>query len=228
MSEQELERIKDLFCRNYCKYPDIWDEEKEGCELAESDVCANCELNKLQPTSEPQIEIWKDIPEFEGIYQISNMGRVKSLSHTLWNGHYYFQSKEKILKAVPDNVGYPKVVLRNNGKRRDVRVHRLVAEAFIPNPYNYRVVNHLDGGRTNNRVDNLEWCSHRHNTQYAVKQGAFDLYRKKVKVVETGIIYPSIHECARRMKKHNVDFRHISDCLRGKLKSHKGFHFEEV
>lgn len=174
-------------------------------------------------------EVWKDIKGYEGIYQVSNKGRIKSLSRKLWNGNSYFVSKEKVLKAAIDNVGYPTVVLYGkDNTHKTVRVHRLVAEAFIPNPNNDRVVNHLDGGRTNNNVDNLEWCSHKHNTQYAVNMGKFNCLMRKVRVIETGIIYPNIHACARALAQYNADYRHISACLHGKLKSHAGFHYESV
>jgi hypothetical protein len=174
-------------------------------------------------------EVWKDIEGYEGIYQVSNLGRVKSLPRKLWNGSCFFVSKEKILKAGIDNVGYPTVSLHGKDKRaKSLRVHRLVAKAFIPNPNNYHVVNHIDGGRTNNHVDNLEWCTHKHNIRYAVKMGRFDRYMRKVRVLETGKIYPNIHACAKDLSEYKADYRHISACLNGKLKSHAGFHYEEV
>lgn len=173
-------------------------------------------------------EIWKDIEGFEGIYQVSNYGRVKSLRRLLWNGKVWHMSKEKIMKPSIDCNGYPLVGLRNKDGMKYMRVHRLVALAFIPNPNNYRVVNHIDADRANNYVDNLEWCTHKHNTEWANKLGSFDHSKRKVRVIETGIIYKSIHDCAKSMSEFNVDFRHVSDCINGKLKSHKGFHFEAV
>ena len=90
------------------------------------------------------------------------------------------------------------------------------------------MVNHIDANRSNNNVKNLEWCTHKHNSIHAVKMGSFDKTMKKVKVVETGIIYPNIHACARALKEYKADYRHISACLHGKLKSHAGFHYKEV
>ena len=133
-----------------------------------------------------------------------------------------------ILKASIDSVGYPVVGLNKEGNVKTVRVHRLVAEAFIPNPENFRVINHIDSDKTNNRIDNLEWCTHRHNTIHAVNAGSFNKTMRKVRVVETGKIYPSVRECARQLSGYKVDYRHVSACLRGKLKSHAGFHFESV
>lgn len=174
------------------------------------------------------IEEWRDIPGFEGIYQVSNLGRIKSLSRTLWNGNAFHQHQEIIMKPSLDCNGYYLVGLRKDKKYEYERVHRLVAKAFLPNPNGYRVVNHIDANRSNNHVSNLEWCTHKHNTHHAIKKGNMDKMMCKVRVVETGVVYPSIHECARQLSKYKTDCGHISDCLHGKLKSHAGFHYELV
>lgn len=111
-------------------------------------------------------EIWKDINGWEGLYQISNYGRVKSLSKYLYNGYGYFWSKEKIMKLTNNQDGYLRIHLRNNGKRKVYSVHRLVAEAFIPNPNNLPEVNHKDEDTSNSKVDNLEWCTSKYNSNY--------------------------------------------------------------
>ena len=95
------------------------------------------------------MEIWKDIKGYEGLYQVSSLGRVKSLK----NGEY------KIMKTAKDACGYPHLTLLNKSHR----VHRLVAEAFIPNPDNKPCVDHINTIRDDNRVENLRWCSHREN-----------------------------------------------------------------
>ena len=99
-------------------------------------------------------EQWKDIDGFEGFYQVSNMGRVKSLGG--WCGTA--KRKENIRKTNLTKCGYPKLRLSYNGKDITARVHRLVAIAFLPNPDKYPTVNHKDGNKENNHVDNLEWC----------------------------------------------------------------------
>ena len=170
------------------------------------------------------IEIWKDIKGYEGFYQVSTLGRVKSLSRKIWNGSGWKTSKEFIMSAPIDSVGYPVVALQAKPRKRYVRVHRLVAETFIPNPENYRVVNHLDLDKTNNNVTNLEWCTHKHNIEDARNKGAFK-NMIMVKIIETGQIFKSQSECARAI---GGDRRHIGDCLNGKLKTHKGYHFERV
>jgi len=104
-------------------------------------------------------EIWRDITGYEGKYQISSDGRVKSMN-------YNHKGRAKILKPTINNTGYKKVNLYNNGKAKIVFVHRLVAEAFIPNPNNMPVVNHKDENKLNNQVDNLEWCTIGYNVTY--------------------------------------------------------------
>lgn len=111
-------------------------------------------------------ELWKDIKDFEGLYQISNLGNIKSLpkKHNLKNGHSYIQ-KEQILKPF-NNKGYLQIALVKNGKHYKRQVHNLVATAFIENPNNYIEINHKDENKLNNCVDNLEWCSHIYNSNY--------------------------------------------------------------
>lgn len=104
-------------------------------------------------------EIWKYIQGYEGLYQISNLGRVKSLN-------YNHTKKEKILQYRINERGYKYISLCVNNIRKSFKIHRLVAEAFIPNPHNYPCINHKDEDKTNNCVDNLEWCTYKYNSNY--------------------------------------------------------------
>ena len=104
-------------------------------------------------------EIWKDKKDYEGLYQVSNLGRAKSLINN--KGQY----REKILKHNIRN-GYPSVTLCKNKKLKSFTIHRLVAEAFIPNPNNLPCVNHKDENRLNNFFNNLEWCTYSYNINY--------------------------------------------------------------
>lgn len=116
-------------------------------------------------------EIWKDIEGYEGYYQISNLGQVKSLSRESKNRCGKITLKEKLLKSYLNNQKYVNVNLYKYGKRKSFKVHRLVAIHFIPNFENKLEVNHIDGDKSNNCTNNLEWCTAKENTQHAHKNG---------------------------------------------------------
>ena len=114
-------------------------------------------------------EIWKPIKEFENHYEISNYGNVRSLYK------YDVNKRKYILRKIPYNMedvndrGYLKLHLKINGKRKTKYIHRLVAEAFIPNPKKYKEVNHIDSNPSNCNVNNLEWCDRSYNIKYMQK-----------------------------------------------------------
>ena len=135
-------------------------------------------------------EKWKDIKGYEGLYQVSNLGNIKSLNRTTNIPNAKRIEKEKILKLNTRN-GYYVINLRKNGKRISKQIHRLVAEAFIPNNDNKPFVNHKDFNRLNNNIENLEWCTqkenvnwsicnmkHRHKTNYSSTGEQYIYYRK--------------------------------------------------
>lgn len=104
-------------------------------------------------------EVWKDVVGYEGLYKVSNVGRVKSLK------------KDMILNVKPHYWGYIIVCLTKDKEEKSKRVHRLVAEAFIQNPNNYPYINHINCIKTDNRVENLEWCTQSHNVKHNFKMG---------------------------------------------------------
>lgn len=126
-------------------------------------------------------EIWKDIKGYEGLYKVSNLGRIKSLKY--WNGVYKrYYARERILKEHTDRCGYRIVSLSKEYKSRTMRVHRLIANAFIPNPNNYPCVNHIDGNKQNNDISNLEWCTYSYNIKEAHRLGLNHPRVKPIKV----------------------------------------------
>ena len=120
------------------------------------------------------MEIWKDVEGFEGLYQVSNMGRIKSLDHYASNGIKDILYKGRIIQQSLHN-GYRIAHLCKNNKVKTVNVHRIVALAFVPNPLNEPQVNHKDGNKANNDASNLEWCSQRENVIHGIKTGLRNL-----------------------------------------------------
>lgn len=128
------------------------------------------------------VEIWKPIENCKNLYFISNLGRVKNQI----SGHIYKTNNRK--------GDYLSVNLILNEQRKSIRIHRLVAKAFIPNPNNLPCVNHIDGNKQNNCVDNLEWCTHRENIMHSIKMGNNNLgginkYNKNKSFIKYGYIY---------------------------------------
>lgn len=129
------------------------------------------------------MEEWKSIPGYEGLYEISSYGRVKSLDrYVKVKSKSYRLQKGKMLSPIKNKYGYLQVFLCCNGKYKIISVHRLVALTFIPNPDNLPMINHKDEVKTNNSVDNLEWCTEKYNSNY---KGV--LKRRSQRMKENGI-----------------------------------------
>ena len=155
-------------------------------------------------------EIWKDKKDYEGHYQISNWGRVKSIKF----------GKERILKPQKNTSGYLCVTLCKNNNQCQFEVHRLVAEVFLPNPNNYKEVNHKNEIKTDNRVENLEWCDRKYNQNYGTRT---EKCSKKVYqyTLDGEFIreWASTSECGR----NGYNYGNVAACCRGKLKKYKNF-----
>lgn len=162
------------------------------------------------------MEIWKDIPNYEGLYQISNLGNVKSLYRITNNNHIIH---EKILKPQDNNNGYLIVNLYKNNKMKAKLIHRLVAKTFIDNPNNYSYINHIDKNKSNNTVNNLEWCTQSYNVIYS-KGRKVNQYDKNNNFIKT---WNSIADVKRLL---NIDSSLIIRCCKGIKKSAGGFKWE--
>ena len=123
-----------------------------------------------------KLEEWKDIKGYEGMYLISNFGRVMTLSRERSNGKSSYRMSTNLMRQTLTTTGYYKVELTKNKNRKSKRVHRLVAEMFVANPYKYSVVNHIDGNPLNNYHENLEWCTQQDNVIHALDTGMKDSF----------------------------------------------------
>lgn len=121
-----------------------------------------------------EIEKWKDIKGYEGYYQVSNLGNIRSLDREIVKKDGTTQIiKGGIVNKILNRDGYYVVSLNMNGENKSKRVNRLVAESFIDNPDNLPEINHIDFNRINNKVDNLEWCTHKDNVRYSKQAGHY-------------------------------------------------------
>ena len=168
-------------------------------------------------------EIWKPIEGYEGRYEVSNLGRIKSLSRHIVrkDGRISFR-KSRYLKF-RDKQGYKRVNLYNDCVRKDFSVHRLVAEAFVLNPENKPEINHKDGIRDNNIYTNLEWVTHSENIVHSVEALNRYFHSTPVICVETGERFESI-KAANEHINHSEN-GHISACCKGKRKTAGGYHW---
>jgi hypothetical protein len=170
-------------------------------------------------------EIWKDIEGFEGLYQVSNLGRVKSFDTTDKLGRI---RKGRVLKPHRHPQGYLLVTLCKNGKHKNHKTHRVVAQAFIPNPENKPEVNHIDENKTNNNVNNLEWSTRKENlnhgtrTERMAKTQSIPIIATNIKTGEFREFY-GISECARQL---GLNQAHITDVLKGRRKQTGGYTFK--
>ena len=167
-------------------------------------------------------EIWKPIKNFEGIYDVSNLGNV-----------YSYRLKRN-LKLSVDKIGYVRICLQKTNRKDAKRyyVHRLVAEAFIQNIKNKQFINHKDENKTNNCIDNLEWCTAKENMNYGTRNKRIGLsnknsvyFSKKIKCIDTNIVYPSMSEASRQT---GICLPNICKCCKGERKVAGGYKWELI
>lgn len=174
-------------------------------------------------------EVWKDVVGYEGLYQVSNIGNVISLRRNYKCGPKYLTPFE--------NDGYHRVTLVVGKSHKNLLVHRLVAEAFIPNTEGKEVVNHIDGNKLNNKANNLEWVTKKENTAHAIRtglrrpdvphrsfRGANSPRAKKVYQFDLSGNFIKAFDCAEYAAiEVGASKSCISKCCRGKRKTHKGY-----
>ena len=177
------------------------------------------------------MEIWRDIKDYEGLYQVSSCGRVRSIDRVVMSRGVQMPRKGKILSNGMSIYGYHQVVLSKDGKHKNYRVNRLVAEAFLPNPFNLPFVNHKNENKTDNRVENLEWCSAQYNVNYGsckakISKAGRNHTNKSKRVQQMDMngnviqVFPSTMEVQRQLGYRNGN---ISNCCVGRTSSSYGY-----
>lgn len=173
-------------------------------------------------TENKNIEIWRDVVNYEGLYQVSNFGNVKALG----NGKTH--NKHVHLLKQYTSYGYKRVGLCKDGKVNYFQVHTLVGKAFIKNENNLLYINHKDENKSNNHVENLEWCDIKYNCNYGTRnirvanahsKRVYQYSKDKTKLINT---YKSLSEAERQTK---IQHSHISECCNGKLEHIGGFYW---
>jgi len=176
-----------------------------------------------------ETEIWRAHPEYVGI-EVSTLGRVRTLDKMVWNGRGTWLMKGKILKPASDKDGYLTVAVKINDKFISKKVHRLTAQTFIPNPDSFAEVNHKNCVRDDNRVSNLEWCTHSYNNRYREKHGVSQmeaighcLFAINLETLET------LHFRAQTEAGHSlgISVGNINNVIKGKRKTAGGYWFVE-
>ena len=186
------------------------------------------------------MEKWKDVTDFVGYYQVSSLGRVRTVARNHWNGHVWHWVESRIIKPSIQNNGYYRVQLTAKGIVKYRTVHRMVAEQFVVNPNAENLVNHIDENKLNNISTNLEWVSKSDNNTYLMRQskiatknkenGVYDRLREKTRKPVLGIPVDSDNpvielDAISDGKRFGFDPSSISEVARGKRKTHKGYIF---
>lgn len=162
------------------------------------------------------MEIWKDVPGYEGKYQVSNLGNVKSLN-------YKRTGKEKLLKAVATANGYCGVNLRSETSKKSlVNIHRLVGTLFVPNPENKPQLNHINGIKTDNRSENLEWCTASENQKHSVCNGLRSI-KKVLQFDSNGDFLKEWDSIRSVISEIGCTKTAIMRCCQGKVKTSMGY-----
>lgn len=164
---------------------------------------------------EYKMEIWKDVSGYEGLYQVSNKGRVRSLDHTTTHRGFDHKKRGKILSVRKDGKGYHQYRLYKNGKSWYPKAHRLVAEHFIDNPNNFPQINHIDEDKDNNSVNNLEWCTGTYNMQQ------FFAKRYQLRSPEGQLI--TINNLSEFCRDYGLTAPNLHKTLKGTRQHHKGW-----
>ena len=173
-------------------------------------------------------EIWKSIEGYYGLYEVSNLGRVRSLKRTVWHPITGWTERAyKIRKLRTDKNGYVLINLCKNGNIKTHKIHRLVATAFLENKKNEPTVNHINEIKSDNRSCNLEWCSFLHNNKHGSRKELYKKMRKKVGQYKNGKLI-KIWDSGKSTEKDGFCGHNVCACARGVVRSHKGYQWKYI
>ena len=168
-------------------------------------------------------EIWKDIEGYEGYYQVSNTGRVKALDREVkCKTGKLLKYKSLIFKPINNGKGYMKVVLSKKGASKSFYIHRLVCDAFLPKVEDKNHVNHINEIKSDNRVENLEWCNQHYNNNYGTANERMSITKSNelIRIDSSGIV--EFFDSVRKAQEYGYSRSQLSKCLCGIRDSYKG------
>ncbi len=179
-------------------------------------------------------EVWRAVPGYEGVYEVSDRGRARSLDRVIRRSDGRTQrTSGRVLKPVTNKIGYPAVILYKNGEGKRVTIHRLVAAAFLPPDSHRNQINHIDADRGNNRLENLERCTSRENVCHAMMLGRHDMEKcvaGAAKANSKPVEAAHVTSGDRRRFKSTMDAERngfsascVQQCCKGKIRTHRNY-----
>lgn len=169
-------------------------------------------------------EIWKPVVGWEGLYEVSNLGNVRSLDRYVNQLNYKRFCKGQLLKPTFHKSNYFIVTLRNSGTQKICKVHQLVMSAFNPKNSNEKLeINHIDGNTKNNNLNNLEWCTHQQNLQHASKHNLLSVYKPINQYDLNGNFIKQWHSMKEVKEYYNFGKNSLRNACKRKSGIHKGF-----
>ena len=179
-------------------------------------------------------EVWQDIPNYEGLYQASTYGRIKSVEKQRYTGKGGYCTEKEKIKSPLNNKKYYQLKLSKDDKNTMYLLHRIIAFTFLPKPIQGQTqINHIDENPHNNRVENLEWCTPKYNVNYGTAKERISQTRKSknnngVQQIKKGKVINTYSTCKEASEKLGICYNRICECARGEVKTFHGYEWKYV